>query len=102
MARPLNTAPSADRSFSVSAVAFSDPSQARITPSSPSKMNNAGFWSPPVTAKPDVLLNTIPVGPSPTATSSGRLTPAAVYSVASPLPLSLTHHGVPGPAARPH
>src|SRR6266849_3491910 len=47
-------------------------------------------------------LNTVPVGPPGTETVSACLAPLPLYSVVAFLPLSDTHHGVVGPAERPH
>src|SRR3989442_3825304 len=45
---------------------------------------------------------TVPVGWIGTCTTSGTIVPSALYSVERSVPLSATHHGVVGPAVRPH
>jgi hypothetical protein len=57
---------------------------------------------PLFTTNPGLPLNTIPVGPPGTLTSSGIFAPAPVYSVDVPETLFADHHGVVGPATSPH
>src|SRR3954452_16032014 len=76
--------------------------QPRIVPSSVEKMNSAGpEFVPSLTTNPGVPLNTRPVGEVGTWTTSDCGTPSPSYSVDRSVPLSATHHGVEGPAARP-
>src|SRR3954468_12063926 len=83
--------------------------QAEMVPASESKMNLAGTRPMLVRSlNPFEALNTWPVGaPLGTVNTSGAMlngVPAVppAYSVARPVPLSATHSGVVGPAARPH
>src|SRR5262249_58787064 len=66
--------------------------QPRIVPSSVEKTKNARALNDQ---------NTAPVGPPGTLTTSDCGVPSAVYSVDLSVPLSATHHGVPGPEVRP-
>src|SRR6478609_3817588 len=76
--------------------------QPRILPSSLANRNRAApdcpLW---LTTKSDVPLKTVPVGPPPTLTTSGRGLPEPSYRVDLSVPLSETHQGVEGPATRP-
>src|SRR6266545_2040673 len=75
----------------------------RIWPAIVAKMNRAApELVPSVTTKPVPPLNTTPVGPPGTLTSSAILLPAPPYSVERFVRLSATHHGVVGPATSPH
>src|SRR6266704_4590874 len=90
--------------------------QPDIVPSSVAKMNRLGPDAmPSVTTKPLVPLKTLPVGAAVVpaglslgggiVTTSGEATgnawPWPLYKVATPAPLSDTHHGVVGPCDRP-
>src|SRR5213594_466289 len=76
--------------------------QPAIVPPSVAKMNRAPALLGPTRKLVAAPLNTIPVGAPSTETLRLRLTPVALYSVEKSAPLSETHHGVAGPATRPH
>ena len=55
-----------------------------------------------LTTKFGLPLNTSPVGPPATSTTSGTTAPLPSYNVETSLSAAFTHQGVVGPAARPH
>src|SRR6478736_4125595 len=76
---------------------------ARITPLSVSNRNKAGAVAPFFeTLKPVPPLNTAPVGAPATLTTNGTALPLPSYSVEVLEWLFATHHGVLGPATKPH
>ena len=76
--------------------------QPRIFPSSVENRNSEGPDTPSwLTTKSELPLNTVPVGAPFTLTTSGMVAPVPSYRVETLVPLSATHHGVVGPAARP-
>src|SRR5919108_6312782 len=77
-----------------------------MVPSSVTKRNIA--FAPGPTRNPVVALKTVPVGaevPVPSGvgifTTRGCATPAALYRVETPVPLSDTHQGLPLPRESP-
>src|SRR4051794_14806296 len=65
-------------------------------------MKRAATGLPPtMTGNPVPPLNTVPVGPPGTATSSAAFVPAPSYSVELLVAWFATHHGVVGPAVSP-
>jgi len=56
-------------------------------------VNRKRALPPDGSGNPVVVLNTVPVGASPTSTTSGTIAPAPLYSVERPVPLSATHQG---------
>src|SRR5437867_8478134 len=74
--------------------------QAEIVPSSVTNINRAGL--PEVTSKSVLSLKTAPVGAAGLlppegggiVTTKGTASPAPLYSVETPVPLSATHHGL--------
>src|SRR6266511_6356695 len=75
----------------------------RIVPASVAKMNREEpELVPSLTTNPEPPLNTNPVGPPATLTTSGTALPDPSYSVETSVSLSATHHGVVGPATSPH
>src|SRR5205823_10026947 len=79
----------------IASVAATAGFQPEIVPSSLAKMKRAGPEAKPlVTAKLVVPLNTTPVGAPGTVTVRPSLAPVLpLYSVATAVPLSDTHHG---------
>src|SRR5580692_10942019 len=90
----------------IAAFGFDPGAQPAMAPSKVAKMKSDEF---PPTANPPDPLNTSPVGwPGPLPLADGIvtcnpcLTPAPVYSVDHPDPLSLIQNGDPGERAIPH
>src|SRR5207344_2307696 len=86
------------------AVPFTVGDQPMIVPPSVAKRNRAEpllpFW---LTLNAAALpLKTVPVGAPGTATVSADFAPTPLYSVEVFEPLFAVHHGVVGPALRPH
>jgi hypothetical protein len=104
IASPLYTAPPAEESAPVIAVAtFTVGDQPRICPASVANRKRAlpllPLWL--TTKSVATALNTVPVGPPGTDTVRACFAPLPLYSVEVFVPLFDDHHGVVGPAERP-
>src|SRR5436309_1426670 len=101
-------APAPDRSTTTSVLVDGVPAgttgfHPRMVPLSVANRKRAGpACGPCPTTNSGPPLNTVPVGAPATCTTSDWGMPAPSYSVERSVPLSATHHGVVGPAARPH
>src|SRR5436305_14122673 len=73
-----------------------------VPPSVANRKRDGPEWVPSLITNRGPPLKTRPVGFPGTWTTSGIGFPSPPYSVDTSVSLSATHHGVFGPAARPH